>query len=78
MIDFIKSDKGKILYWIIGIFVALIFAFVLLPPLYATWNRVDPLVCGIPFAFFMCFVFLLVLAICLVLLYQIQRIRGEL
>jgi len=78
MIDFIKSDKGKILYWIIGIIVAVIFAFVLLPPLYATWNRIDPLVCGIPFAFFMDFLFMLILAVCLVLLYQIQRIRGEL
>ena len=78
MTEFIKSDKGKCLYWIIGIFVAIIFAFILLPPLYALWNRVDPLVCGIPFSIFMCFIFMLVLAICLVLLYQIQRIRGEL
>ena len=42
MKDFVKSDSGKSLYWIIGIIVVIIFAFILLPPLYATWNTPVP------------------------------------
>ena len=78
MKDFVKSDSGKSLYWIIGIIVVIIFAFILLPPLYATWNRIDPFIFGFPFSVSMSFIMMMVLSICLVLLYQIQRVRGEL
>lgn len=78
MKDFVKSDSGKSLYWIIGIIVFIIFAFILLPPLYATWNRIDPFIFGFPFSVAMSFIMMMVLSICLVLLYQIQRVRGEL
>lgn len=78
MKDFVASEKGKICYWILGILAVIIWCFVLIPPLYATWNKATPLICGIPFSVVMCFLIMLALAIILALLYQVQKIRKEL
>lgn len=50
MIEFIKSDRGKYLYWILGIIAAGCFAIIMLPPLYQYWNKLDPMVLGLPFS----------------------------
>lgn len=78
MREFVESEQGKICYWILGILAVIIWCFVLIPPLYATWNKATPLICGIPFSVVMSFVIMLALAIILCLLYHVQKIRKEL
>lgn len=78
MKEFIKSERGVILYWIIGIIVIVLFAFVLIPPLFSLINKVEPFVLGFPFSVFIFFVIPMVLAALLVFLYYIQNVRGEL
>lgn len=78
MKNFVQSEKGKILYWIIGIISGIIFAFILFPPLFSTWNKIDPMIFGFPFVIAMSFILMFILAICLLLLYRIQKERGEL
>ncbi len=78
MKDFIRSEKGKVCYWVLGILAVIIWCFVLIPPLYSVWNKALPLICGIPFSVVMTFLFMLALAIILCLLYQVQKIRKEL
>lgn len=78
MKNFVKSEQGKVLYWIIGIVVVIIYAFILLPPLYATWNKLDPMIMGFPFMVAMSFIMMVILSVCLLLLYKIQKERGEL
>jgi uncharacterized membrane protein YhhN len=78
MKEFIKSERGVILYWIIGIIVIVLFAFVLIPPLFSLINKVEPFVLGFPFSVFIFFVISMVLAALLVFLYYIQNVRGEL
>ncbi len=78
MKDFIRSENGKIVYWLIGIIACIIFAVILVPPLFSTINKLDPVIMGIPFLEFMEFLLGIVLAILLVLLYWVQKVRGEL
>lgn len=78
MVEFIKSDRGAILYWIIGVFVVVLFAFILVPPLFSVINKVEPFILGFPFSVVMFFIIAMALATLLVLLYHIQNIRGEL
>jgi hypothetical protein len=72
------TKKGKGVYWVIGVLVAIAYLFVLVPPLFRLVNRVDPFVLGFPFSAFMIFVLGLFIAVMLVLLYRIQNKRGEL
>jgi hypothetical protein len=72
------KKKGKGVYWVIGVLVAIAYLFVLIPPLFRLVNRVDPYVLGFPFSVFMIFVLGLFIAVMLVLLYRIQNKRGEL
>ena len=79
MKDFVKSEKGKIMYWIIGIISTVIFAIILVPSWFdACVNKVDPFICGVPFFAFMEFILLLILACMLALLHWVQDVRGEL
>jgi hypothetical protein len=78
MEKFIKSEKGKMLYWIIGIITVILFAIVLIPSLFSYINRADIMFLNIPFSIFMYFVICMVLAFLLMFLYHIQNIRGEL
>lgn len=78
MRDFIKSERGTILYWIIGVIVIILFAIILIPSLFSFINKVDPFILGFPFSVFSFFVIAMVLAALLAVLYQIQKIRGEL
>lgn len=73
-----QSGKPKTVYWIIGIVVVVVFAFLLVPPLFNLINRVDPWVIGLPFFAFMELVGGLIIAAMLVLLYAVQNRRGEL
>ena len=73
-----QSGKPKTVYWIIGIVVVVVFAFLLVPPLFNLINRVDPWVIGLPFFAFMELVCGLIIAAMLVLLYAVQNRRGEL
>lgn len=78
MKEFVKSEKGKCLYWIIGIVVGLIYAFILVPPLFGIVNKIDPTVFGWPLIAFMELLFAIVLSVALVLVYWVQKVRGEL
>jgi len=78
MKDFIVSERGKIFYWIIGILLAFSFCMILFPPLFSLINKVEPFILGIPFLVFMEFIFGMFIALLLVLLYWVQKIRGEL
>ena len=78
MKDFIRSKNGKMVYWLIGIISSIIFAFILIPSLFSTINKMDPVIMGIPYFFFMEFFLGMILAILLVLLYWVQKVRGEL
>ncbi len=78
MKDFIRSENGKIVYWIIGIISAVIFAFILIPSLFSTINKLEPMIMGVPFLFFMEFLLGMILAAMLALLYWVQKVRGEL
>lgn len=77
MKEFIRSEKGKSLYWIVGIIAAILFAIVLLPPLFSLINRVEPFILGFPFSVFMFFVIAMVQGGLLTFLYYIQKVRGE-
>jgi uncharacterized membrane protein YhhN len=78
MKEFIKSERGVVLYWIIGVIVIILFSIVLIPPLFNLINKVDPFILGFPFSVFSFFVISMVLAALLAALYYIQNIRGEL
>jgi hypothetical protein len=78
MSDKVVKKKGKAVYWVIGVLVAIAYLFVLVPPLFSLVNRVEPFVLGFPFSAFMIFVLGLFIAVMLVLLYGIQNRRGEL
>lgn len=78
MSDNLVEKKGKSVYWVIGVLVAIAYLFVLVPPLFALVNRVEPFVLGFPFSAFMIFILGLFIAVMLVLLYAIQNRRGEL
>ncbi|MCG8484683.1 MAG: hypothetical protein MJA31_15325 [Clostridia bacterium] len=78
MKEFVKSDNGKILYWIIGIIATIVFAFILIPSLFSTINKIEPLIVGVPYLIFMEFLLGMILAALLVLLYWVQKVRGEL
>jgi hypothetical protein len=73
-----ETGKPKTIYWIIGIVVVVVFSFLLVPPLFALINRVEPWVVGLPFFAFMELVSGLIIAAMLVLLYSVQKRRGEL
>jgi len=75
---FIQSERGRIMYWLIGIITVLIFAFILIPPLFQIINRVEPIVLSLPFFIFIEMVLGLTLSCMLVLLYWVQQVRGEL
>ncbi len=78
MSDKVVKKKGKAVYWVIGVLVAIAYLFVLVPPLFSLVNRVEPFVLGFPFSAFMIFALGLFIAVMLVLLYGIQNRRGEL
>ena len=78
MKEFIRSERGKSLYWIIGILAAVLFAIILLPPLFSLVNKPDPLVLGFPFSVFWFFVIAMVQGGLVTFLYYIQKVRGEL
>ena len=73
-----ETGKSKAVYWIIGIVVIVVFAFLLVPPLFSLINRVEPWVVGLPFFAFMELVCGLIISAMLVLLYGVQKRRGEL
>lgn len=79
MREFVKSDKGKIMYWIIGIISAIVFAIILVPPLFnALVNKVNPFILGVPYYAFMEVLLLFILSCMLALLHWVQEVRGEL
>lgn len=76
---FIKSERGKLLYWIIGIVATVVFSIFLVPPLFdLVIDRVDPFILGMPYTVFMHLVLWVILAANLSALYWVQKIRGEL
>lgn len=79
MKEFIRSDKGRIAYWILGIIAACDFSIFLIPPLYnLIVNRIDPFVLGMPWIVFMQIVLWVIFAANMNCLYWVQKIRGEL
>lgn len=79
MVEFIKSAKGKVLYWIIWISAGVIFVLFNIPALFdVVFNRVEPFIMGMPYIVFMQLTFWIILWLLMVALYWVQNIRGEL
>ena len=79
MVDYIKSDKGKNLYWVIGILTTIIFLIFLIPSLFdLVINKIYPVVFGMPYVVFMQALLWIILWLLMVCLYWVQRLRGEL
>lgn len=79
MKEFIKSDRGKILYWILGAVAVCDFSIFLIPPLFnLIVNKIDPFVLGMPWTVFMQIVLWIIFAANLNCIYFVQKIRGDL
>jgi len=78
MREFIKSERGKVLYIIITILAIVVFSIILIPPLFQLINKLDPVIIGLSLFAFMELLLGLILAVLLVSLFWIQSIRGEL
>lgn len=79
MKEFVKSDRGKIMYWVVGIIAVCDFSIFLIPQLFdLIVDRIEPYVFGMPWVVFMQIVLWVIFAANMNLLYWVQKVRGEL
>jgi len=78
MKDWLKSCNKTTIRRVFAAYFVFMFAWFVVPPMFEVINRVEPWVLGMPFVIFMIALLSFLVCLGLVLLFEIERMRGDL
>ncbi|MHB8869698.1 MAG: DUF3311 domain-containing protein [Thermoleophilia bacterium] len=78
MKTWLRSLKKTMIRRVFLAYFVFMFAWLVVPPMFEVINRVEPWVLGMPFVVFMIAAISFLVCLGLVLLFEIERVRGDL
>ncbi|MHB1345686.1 MAG: DUF3311 domain-containing protein [Thermoleophilia bacterium] len=78
MKTWLRSLKKTVIRRVFLAYFVFMFAWLVVPPMFEVINRVEPWVLGMPFVVFMIAAISFLVCLGLVLLFEIERVRGDL